>query len=42
MLRNDLETMSSIVNGGVPSNALLKIDAAKGTYKLSPFKGGDK
>jgi TnpA family transposase len=42
MLRNDLETMSKIVNEGVPSNTLLKIDAAKGTYKLSPFKGGDK
>ncbi len=42
LLRNDLETMSRIVNEGVPSNKPLKIDAAKGTYKLSPFKGGDK
>ena len=42
MLRNDLETISNTVNEGVPTNALLKIDAAKSAYKLSPFKGGDK
>ncbi len=42
MLRNDLEALSSTVNRGVPSNDLLKIDGAKGTFKLSPFKGRDK
>lgn len=41
-LRDDLELFASTVNKGVPSNALLKIDSSKGTYKLSPFKGGDK
>lgn len=41
-LRDDLETLTKTVNKGVPSNQLLKIDAARGTYKLSPFKGGDK
>jgi len=41
-LRNELETFTDTVNKGVPSNGLLKIDAQKGTYKLSPFKGGDK
>lgn len=41
-LRDDLESFTSTVNRSVPSNALLKIDDSKGTYKLSPFKGGDK
>ena len=41
-LRKDLESMTDNVNTGVPANKLLKIDAEKGTFKLSPFEGGDK
>lgn len=41
-LRQDLETISSTVDSGVPNNKLLKIDPQNRSYTLSPFEGGDK
>lgn len=41
-LRQDLETMATTANDGVPNNKLLKIDREKRTFTLSPFEGGDK
>lgn len=40
-MREALESITATVNQGVPTNTLLKIDREKGTFVLSPFKGGD-